>query len=179
MSFPEPVFQEGKPVPLIPYVDGILEQGSVLSWKLLEITTVLSILMNYDGEDNPPLLENLLHSMVSLYWIYTFASGCLEVGAAIVILQGYKAASVFDNPLVESRSYRECWGTRWNKPVQTLLKRTVYIPARKVGQSAKVASLLVFAASGAMHEYTFSIHNYRSYAPGHAMLFFMYYMWVS
>jgi hypothetical protein len=171
VSFPEPVFKEGKPVPVVPYLDGVLEQGSILFWKLLEIATVLSILMNYD-EENP--LPDLLNSMVSLYWIYTFASGCEEIGATIVVLQGYKSAPVFDNPLVKSRSYRECWGTRWNKPIQTLLKRTVYIPARKVGYSATVASLLVFAASGILHEYMFFVHNYRSYAPGHAMLFFMY-----
>jgi hypothetical protein len=172
VSFPEPVFQEGKPVPLVPYLDGILEQGGVLLWKLLEITTVLSILMNYHEQENP--LPDLLSSMVSLYWLYTFASGCLEIGAAIVMLQGYKSAPVFDNPLIKSRSYRECWGTRWNKPVQTLLKRTVYIPARKVGQSAMVASLLVFAASGMLHEYNFFVHNYDAYVPGHAMMFFMY-----
>ena len=171
VSFPEPVFKEGKPVPLVPYLDGVLEQGCVLLWKIIELATVLSILMNY-GEDNP--LPDLLSSMISLYWIYSFASGCLEIGATIVVLQGYKSAPVFDNPLVKSRSYRECWGSRWNKPVQTLLKRTVYIPARKVGQSATVASLLVFVASGILHEYNFFVHNYRSYAPGHAILFFMY-----
>ena len=85
----------------------------------------------------------------------------------------------FCNPLLESRSFKETWGTRWNRPVNALLKRTIYIPARKSGFNQKLSAFLTFLGSGLLHEYNFSIHNNRSisspsgYRHGEVTLFFM------
>ena len=87
----------------------------------------------------------------------------------------------FCNPLLESRSFKETWGTRWNKPVNELLKRTVYIPARKSGFfNQNQSAVLTFFASGLLHEYNFAMHNHRSlslpsgYQPGEVTVFFLF-----
>jgi len=82
----------------------------------------------------------------------------------------------FNNPLLESRSFKETWGTRWNLPVNALLKRTIYIPLRKSGIfNQQFAAALTFFVSGLLHEYNFSMHNHRSsgYQLGEVTVFFL------
>jgi hypothetical protein len=82
--------------------------------------------------------------------------------------------SGFQSPLWSSRSIKELWGTRWNTPVQTLLQRSVYIPARQAGWSRGAAVGWTFFVSGLLHEYTFSIHNASAYhRPGEVTVFFL------
>ena len=82
----------------------------------------------------------------------------------------------FANPLLASRTFRQAWGERWNRTVGLLLKRTIYIPARQDGNlPAFMAALLTFLASGALHEYNFSVHNGAHYYQqdlGKALIFF-------
>mmetsp|Transcript_27831 Transcript_27831/g.56002 ORF Transcript_27831/g.56002 Transcript_27831/m.56002 type:complete len:162 (-) Transcript_27831:60-545(-) len=90
------------------------------------------------------------------------------------MLAGGTTEPAFANPLLASRSLREAWGERWNRPVHTFLKRSVYRPARRyLGISPLSAALLTFACSGLLHEYNFSLHNARSYRPGEATVFFV------
>jgi hypothetical protein len=172
VSLPEPLFVEGK---LAPLRDGeLLEQVWIFVQRIVALSAVITILTINETPFGPDMTMIMFNAMVYLWLIYTFASCCLEVGVLLLMLQGYKAEATFDNPLLGSRSYRECWGTRWNKPVQLFLKRTVYIPARKCGIGPFPAALLVFGASGLLHEYNFFIHNNTAYEPGHAMVFFLY-----
>mmetsp|Transcript_6919 Transcript_6919/g.9769 ORF Transcript_6919/g.9769 Transcript_6919/m.9769 type:complete len:353 (+) Transcript_6919:1-1059(+) len=148
-------------------------------------------------------ITDFLNSGLYLWFLYTFASFCLEVGAFLLGVQGYKSGRTFDNPLFGSRTYKECWGVRWNIPVHVMLKRSVYKPClryfknrnqrqqerkqndstrtsdnnksiEKSNDGAMIASLLTFGASGLLHEYNFFIHNHAGYQPGHALLFFYY-----
>jgi hypothetical protein len=172
VSLPEPLFIKGK---LAPIQDGELrEQIWIFLQRLMALSVVLTILTIDENLFGPSVAMIMLNSMVYLWLIYTFASMCMEVGVLLLMLQGYKAEGTFDNPLLGSRSYKECWGTRWNKPVHLFLKRTVYVPARKYGIGPFPAALLVFGASGLVHEYSFFIHNNSAYEPGHAMAFFLY-----
>lgn len=52
-----------------------------------------------------------------------------------------------------SESPSDFWGRRWNKVVESGLRRGVYIPARKAGLSRLKGAGLTFLASGLLHEY--------------------------
>jgi hypothetical protein len=172
ISLPEPLFIQGKLVPL--QHGELLEQIWIFLRRLLALSATLTILTIDENTFWQSAEMIMLNSMVYLWLIYIFVSICMEVGVLLLMLQRYKAEGTFDNPLLGSRSYKECWGTRWNKPVHLFLKRTVYVPARKCGIGPYPAALLVFGASGLVHEYTFFIHNNSAYESGHAMAFFLY-----
>jgi len=65
---------------------------------------------------------------------------------------GIQFEPAFLNPLLESRCLKELWGSRWDLPVQKLLKRTIYTPARKYGFKRSEAAMITFIVSGFMHE---------------------------
>eukprot|EP00536_Pseudo-nitzschia_multiseries_P002992 jgi/Psemu1/184837/e_gw1.42.116.1 len=117
-----------------------------------------------------------INGFVHLWLLYLFVSFTLDFSTLTnyAISGGIRMEPGFCNPLLESRSYKETWGTRWNRPVNKLLKRTVYIPSRKsFGQG--VAGMLTFFASGLLHEYNFSIIHHRSssFRFGEVTLFFI------
>jgi len=118
-------------------------------------------------------LRQLLNGASHLLLVYLWASLCLDVGCLLTLAQGVATEPPFRNPLLASRSVREAWGERWNVPVHTLLKRAIYIPARRRGVPVLPAALLTFFCSGLLHEYNFSVHDAGFYAPGHATVFFM------
>ena len=120
-----------------------------------------------------PSSHSLPVAMAHLWVIYLWASSCLDISTLLVMLSGATTEPGFGNPLLASRSLREAWGERWNRPVHVLLKRAVYVPARRRAIPAPLAALLTFIASGALHEYNFAIHNAAAYEPGHAMAFFL------
>lgn len=117
-----------------------------------------------------------INGFFHLWLLYAFFSFCLDFSMIMnfALSGGVRMEPAFCNPLLGSRSFKETWGTRWNRPVNLLLKRTVYIPALKSGFCNKVmATVLTFLASGLLHEYNFSIHNHRSYRPGEVTAFFI------
>jgi len=133
-------------------------------------------------------LQNLMalhvNGFVHLWLLYSFASFCLDFSTLInyILSGGLSMEPAFCNPLLESRSFTETWGTRWNRPVNLLLKRTVYVPAMTSGHVGRtMAAVLTFLASGLLHEYNFSIHNHRSissdtpggYRHGEITVFFL------
>lgn len=123
----------------------------------------------------PEWFSSFTNGFLHIWLIYLFTSFCLtfSILANIVTTGGMRSEPGHLNPLVESRCLREAWGERWNLPVQTLLKRTVYIPARKQGYGPNASAILTFLVSGVLHEYNFSIHNRSAYQLGRATLFFL------
>lgn len=73
------------------------------------------------------------------------------VTAAFMIALGVDFEEVFDTP-PQARSPRDFWGRRWNLFVHRFAGRHLFVPlgGRK---SPALATLAVFAGSGAMHEY--------------------------
>mmetsp|Transcript_4654 Transcript_4654/g.9928 ORF Transcript_4654/g.9928 Transcript_4654/m.9928 type:complete len:418 (-) Transcript_4654:620-1873(-) len=116
-----------------------------------------------------------------LWLLYLYSAFCLDFSILTncIVSGGVRMEPGFINPLLGSRSFKEAWGSRYNRPVNALLKRTVYIPARKSGCDRAVAAMLTFLASGLLHEYNFAMHNHRSlslpsgYRPGEATMFFL------
>ncbi|KAL7573128.1 hypothetical protein ACA910_018799 [Epithemia clementina (nom. ined.)] len=137
--------------------------------NMMALAMMLSVLHQllafaYSDIPLPTWLVTIWNGYVHLWLLYLFASFCLDFSLLtnVTLTAGrIQFEAGFDNPLVASRSLREAWGLRWNKSVGTLLKRTVYIPARHHhGWNAVAATLATFLASGLLHEYNFSIHNH-------------------
>ncbi len=140
-------------------------------------TSLLIRIMQLLPTKGETLIQEAWNGWIHLWWLYLFVSLLLELSAALSLpLTGYQAMDpAFQNPLLESRTLQEFWGSRWNVPVQVLLQRTVYIPLRKQGYSRPIAILGTFLFSGLLHEYTFSTHNYMAYQQfGVAILFFVF-----
>jgi len=183
-SWPEPIFKDGKLVPLPNYLRGVFSQIAVWFFVFLQLAFILTLVVNNsdisnisnnETESSSSSISSLYTSMLSMWLIYKFAQSTLEFGALQVMLKGYEAGTTFDHPLTRSASYKETWGTRWNIPIHLALKRCVYIPARRYFKcSPLVSTLIVFVISGLLHEYHFFVHNHAAYTPGHAMLFFLY-----
>ena len=128
-----------------------------------------------DVIDNQWLLITHIDGFFHLWLLYLFVSFCLDFSAITnsIAFGGIRMELGFCHPLSKSRSYKECWGSRWNKPVNELLKRTIYIPSRKNGYNQSISAVFTFLGSGLLHEYNFSIHNNNNYHPGEVTVFFL------
>jgi hypothetical protein len=71
-------------------------------------------------------------------------------------LSGYQVETVMKNPLFEAKSPTDFWSRRWNLLVHRVLKGGVYKPIRKYN-SATIACIAVFVASGAFHEWLLTV----------------------
>jgi hypothetical protein len=122
------------------------------------------------------LLMTHIDGFFHLWLLYLFFSFCLDFTTITnsIALGGIRMELGFCHPLSKSRSFKKCWGSRWNKPVNELLKRTIYIPSRKNGFNKSISVVFTFFGSGLLHEYNFSIHNNNNYHPGEVTIFFLF-----
>lgn len=72
------------------------------------------------------------------------------------LLTGYEMEPFMTNPMGESETASEFWGKRWNKLIQTLLKRGIFKPLRAMFPKW-VAMAGCFAVSGIFHEWLMMI----------------------
>ncbi|KAL3942651.1 MAG: hypothetical protein SGBAC_003199 [Bacillariaceae sp.] len=179
VSFTEPVFLKDKMKNVA--IREILDRGALLVGKVLGLFTILTCFRSFglypsqysSSISLPSFAGTLIDGFVHVWFIYFFLAFALDFG--IIFYSVLFFASVepgFTNPLLTSRSMRECWAQKWNLSVQILLKRNVYIPCRKAGIRRELSTVLTFLASGLLHEYTFSTHNTVAYRMGEATLFF-------
>jgi alginate O-acetyltransferase complex protein AlgI len=76
--------------------------------------------------------------------------GLFALLSAFWSARGLPAPALFDRPLL-SRSLREFWGRRWNRPFTEMTAALVHRPvARRAGRTAGLAAS--FAFSGVLHE---------------------------
>lgn len=176
-SLPEPVFAKGKPASAP--AGELLRRIKLMVGKAFGISLFLTLFQNasvypFGVPDSKlaTLWKPLLNGYVHLWFLYFFAAFCFDFGAMMTTATGHLSEDGFCNPLVESSTIRELWGEKWNLPVQRLLQRAVYIPARKRNVFKLYAVLLTFLASGLLHEYNFYIHNHGYHKTGYAILFF-------
>jgi len=188
---PEPEFTKGKTRNLSPaeirgHVLNALRQLGLLCVILsflrtpptaessLGATFLIRVLQSFPS-NRGSLWDEALNGWIHLWWLSTWVTLLLEISILISLpLTGCKAMMPgFRNPLTESRSFQEVWGTRWNLPVQVLLQRIAYVPLRRQGFSKPTAVMGTFLLSGLMHEYNFWTHNFVAYKPGIATIFFV------
>ena len=113
----------------------------------------LSSLAATDGRGSPAVLLATIfdHVFVQLVLIWSFLAVAFDVGALLLLAQGLKPLSAFDNPLFQTKTPRDFWGRRWNLQVTTSFKRCVFLPLRKLGTPPTTAALTTFVASGLFH----------------------------
>ena len=76
---------------------------------------------------------------------------------AFSVLTGYEVEPGMLNPLLESKSPMDFWGTRWNTMIHSCLKNGVYKPLRLAGVHRIGAVLGTFCASGIFHEWILAL----------------------
>jgi hypothetical protein len=69
-----------------------------------------------------------------------------------------------DSPLTKSTSPSDFWGHRWDKPVESALKRGCFRPLRQAGFSRNIAALFTFVLSGFIHEYVLYFMSLRRHS---------------
>uniref|UniRef100_A0A7S2MZK1 Wax synthase domain-containing protein n=1 Tax=Helicotheca tamesis TaxID=374047 RepID=A0A7S2MZK1_9STRA len=179
-SLPEPIFARGKMKKVVR--KEIFWRALMCIKSMAGVSILLTIMLDIQERGKPfgtePLLlgllpASILNGFVGIWLLYFFTSFCLDFSAVTTsLVHGCSCQDGFRNPLLASLSMRECWGERWDLPVQLFLKRTFYIPARRAGIPSYAAGLMTFVASGLLHEYNFFVHNPGSYEKGLATLFF-------
>ena len=116
----------------------------------------------------------LLASLTSL----VLDGGATGLGILTSCVTGYTLDTFSESPLTKSTSPSDFWGHRWDRPVQSALKRGCYAPLRDIF-STNVAAGATFVVSGVLHEYVLLIYTCRggqhSYQPrfGRQFLFFV------
>ena len=66
-----------------------------------------------------------------------------------------------DAPLTKSTSPSDFWGNRWDRPVESALRRGCFRPLRKAGYSRNMAAFGTFVVSGMIHEYVLWLMTFR------------------
>jgi len=103
--------------------------------------------------------------LAQLLQIYLFLSLLYDVGACLLLAQGFQPLATFDNPIFTCRSPRDFWGKKWNIQVTATFKRIVFVPLRKLHTPPVLAALVTFLFSGLFHEYQFVV-SMRTYKLG-------------
>lgn len=175
MNLPEPSFAKGKMIRASKAF--IWERIKLFVYKVAGLFILLTLLNIMQHMQRIPEWCQSIHFLgfVHIWLLYLFASFCLDFSSLVNIMTsgGMRTEPGFQNPLLESKCFAEAWGIRWDLPVQILLKRAVYIPARKQGFNRSMSAILTFFVSGLLHEYTFFIHNWQAYEPFKATIFFV------
>jgi len=161
IALPEPVLVKGKLKRLTQ--QEVLNRFRLFILKILGLFVVLSFFNCFGGVFPSdfiggsdmwysPLINGILH----LWFLYLFSAFCLDF-SNLSYSPLFRASfeDGFRNPLLESRSLRDCWGFCWDLPIQVMLKRSMYIPIRKASGGQEIATVIIFGASGSLHEYTF------------------------
>lgn len=95
--------------------------------------------------------NNACHALLFQMYLVTFSEGLLAV---TILLTGYRAETVMENPMLTAVSVSEFWGKKWNKLVHGVLKRGVYLPCRHNAKLPRpVAVFMTFLASSLFHEW--------------------------
>jgi hypothetical protein len=123
------------------------------------------------GSSVTGLLSRSLHTYLWVWAMYLLLSTSLDVGALPTLLRGVSIEPGFANPMGASRSAKELWGARWNRPINFFLKRGVFKPTAfgvggRGGFGPLAGTAAAFVASGLFHEYIFSLQFGGCYGVG-------------
>ena len=183
LSVVEPVFD--KALPVLAQKGDLKKAFLSLVVSLARLSVVVNVLAprgyNAAGIPGPgsTTLEFIVISAVNIYcqvWmLYLFLLTALGLFSTVLVAVGFVPIQVFNSPLSRSTSPRDFWGRRWYLLVYGLIKRTVFVPLRKLGFSGPSAALGGYFVSGIFHEYLFVV-SMRSYVAGTMTAFFLCHM---
>lgn len=107
--------------------------------------------LSYAGQlTSPDHWPFLLSATVTMFQFYFFATAIADLVGTLALLAGCEIDEIFVDPYLAC-SPADFWSRRWNRYIARFGARYIFFPWRKLG--VVWASLLVFVASGVMHEY--------------------------
>lgn len=115
--------------------------------KLVAYVALLELNRRWDGLHDSVIVHNLW----GLWMLYALLTGLADSLTGLVMQLGLHAVETFDRPFL-SASPREFWSRRWNLFIARFAARSVFFPLDGVHKPVR-ATVVVFAASGLMHEY--------------------------
>ncbi|KAG7357365.1 membrane bound O-acyl transferase family protein [Nitzschia inconspicua] len=102
----------------------------------------------------------LMASLLSL----VLDGGASGLGLLFALTTGLAMEDFSDSPLTQSTSPSDFWGRRWDKPVESALKRGCFRPLRQAGYSRNTAALMTFMVSGFIHEFVLYFMSLRQHS---------------
>jgi hypothetical protein len=176
------LFRDGTPVPFTRKIF-LQKLGHFLN-VFVQTSLILSLLLANDYRVFPTHPFNIFYwgNLGNAFLLASLTSLLLDGGASGLgiltsCLTGHTLDSFCESPLTLSTSPSDFWGRRWDRPVQSTLRRGCYAPLRDSYSSA-VAAFGTFVVSGFIHEYvllTYSFRGGHSYQPryGNQFIFFL------
>lgn len=166
-------FEDGQPVPLTR--DRFWEKLGHFFSVFVQSSLLFSVLLATDYQPFSNHLANC-YAMASITSL-VLDGGASGLGLLTSLVTGYILENFNESPLTKSTSPSDFWGQRWDRPVQSALRRGCYQPLRKYFTS-HVAAFGTFIVSGFIHEYvlyTMTFRSQHSYQPqyGNQFIFFI------
>ena len=91
------------------------------------------------------------------------------MGLIMSLCTGYTMEKFADAPLTQSTSPSDFWGNRWDRPVESALRRGCFRPLRGAGYSRNTAAFVTFIVSGMIHEYVLWLMAFRQGPPNNPL----------
>jgi hypothetical protein len=155
----------------------------------IQTSLLFSVLLATDYQFFPQSNDNLLSCYAShlgnAFLLASVTSLVLDGGASGLGLltscvTGYTLEQFSDSPLTQSTSPSDFWGRRWDRPVQSALRRGCYEPLCDHYGTA-MAAFGTFVVSGFIHEYillamAFRGGHHTAYRPRYGLQF-AFFLW--
>lgn len=174
--------RDGKPVPFTWTI--FWQKVKHFISTFLQTSLLLSLLLANNYQVFPSHPTNIFYwgNIGNNYLLASLTSTVLDGGASGLgiltsCMTGHTLDSFSESPLTLSTSPSDFWGQRWDRPVQSALRRGCYAPIRDA-YSSGIAAFGTFLVSGFIHEYVvlmFSFRGGHSYQPryGRQFIFFL------
>jgi hypothetical protein len=127
--------------------------------------------ISYLGQlSDPQHWPFLLTAAVTMFQFYFFATAIADLVGTLALAAGCEIDEIFVAPYLAC-SPADFWSRRWNRYIARFGARYIFFPWRKLG--VVWASLLVFVASGVMHEYIVLAIFSKNARLGYMLAFFL------
>lgn len=125
-------------------------------WLWATTKTAVGIVLIWVIARQIPAQQSLLRGWIGLFGlIFLLHSGSFHLLALFWQMNGINAAPIMSSPIL-SKTLSEFWGKRWNLGFRQLAHEFIFKPLQK-HTGASVAGLLVFVASGLIHDLVISV----------------------
>jgi alginate O-acetyltransferase complex protein AlgI len=131
-------------------------QPSLQAWSWAAVKTALGVVLLWVVARRIPESEDLVRGWIGLFGlIFLLHFGSFHLIALFWQAVGIAAEPIMSKPIL-SKSLSEFWGKRWNLGFRQLAHDLIFRPLhRRIGVAA--AGLLVFVASGLIHDLVISL----------------------
>jgi hypothetical protein len=132
------------------------DRPNLPEWLWATTKTALGIVLLWVIARRIPAEQSLLRGWIGLFGlIFLLHFGSFHLVALFWQTNGINAAPIMSSPIL-SKTLSEFWGKRWNLGFRQLAHEFIFKPLQK-HTGASLAGLLVFVASGLIHDLVISV----------------------